>query len=200
MIPALLKLRDAGYHFVIVTNQDGLGSPTYPQASFDGPNALMLQIFSSQGIVFRDVLIDRSWPADNAPTRKPGIGLMVAYLQDRDIDWARSAMVGDRPTDLQFAENLNIRGFQLRTPQFGGDWDWDGIAHTLADAPRRAVVQRHTKETNIRVEIDLDGAPQARITTGLPFLIICSSRSPNMLAFPYTSALLGICISTNITQ
>ncbi len=94
---------------------------------------------------------------------------MVAYLQDRDIDWARSAMVGDRPTDLQFAENLNIRGFQLRTPQFGGDWDWDGIAHTLADAPRRAVVQRHTKETNIRVEIDLDGAPQARITTGLPF-------------------------------
>ncbi|MGY0341891.1 bifunctional histidinol-phosphatase/imidazoleglycerol-phosphate dehydratase HisB [Xylella fastidiosa] len=169
VIPALLKLRDAGYHFVIVTNQDGLGSPAYPQASFDGPNALMLQIFSSQGIVFRDVLIDRSWPTDNAPTRKPGIGLMVAYLQDRDIDWARSAMVGDRPTDLQFAENLNIRGFQLRTPQFGGDWDWDGIAHTLADAPRRAVVQRHTKETTIRVEIDLDGAPQARITTGLPF-------------------------------
>ncbi|CAD0352362.1 bifunctional histidinol-phosphatase/imidazoleglycerol-phosphate dehydratase HisB [Xanthomonas sp. WHRI 8391] len=169
VIPAMLKLRDAGYQFVIVSNQDGLGSESYPRASFDGPNNLMLQIFASQGIVFREVLIDCSWPADNAPTRKPGVGLMVPYLQDRNIDWARSAMVGDRITDIQFAQNLNIRGFQLRTDEFGGEWDWPGIAHELADAPRRAVVQRNTKETKIRVELDLDRVAEPHTATGLPF-------------------------------
>ncbi|MCC7633462.1 bifunctional histidinol-phosphatase/imidazoleglycerol-phosphate dehydratase HisB [Stenotrophomonas rhizophila] len=169
VIPAMLKLRDAGYQFVIVSNQDGLGSEGYPQASFDGPNDLMLQIFASQGIVFRDVLIDGSWPDDNAPTRKPGIGMMLPYLQDRSIDWARSAMVGDRPTDIQFAENMKIRGFQLRTEQFGGQWDWNAIAHELADAPRRATVQRNTKETRIRVEIDLDQVAEPQTQTGLPF-------------------------------
>lgn len=169
VVPALLKLRDAGYQFVIVTNQDGLGSEGYPRESFDGPNNLMLQIFESQGIVFRDVLIDCSWPQDNAPTRKPGIGLMLPYLQDRTVDWARSAMVGDRITDITFAENLRIRGFQLRTEQFGGEWDWNGIAHELADAPRRSVVQRNTKETRIRVEVDLDRVAEPRIDTGLPF-------------------------------
>lgn len=169
VIPAMLKLRDAGYQFVIVSNQDGLGSEGYPQASFDGPNDLMLQIFASQGIVFRDVLIDGSWPHDNAPTRKPGIGMMLPYLQDRSIDWARSAMVGDRPTDIQFAQNMNIRGFQLRTAQFGGEWDWNGIAHELADAPRRATVQRNTRETRIRVEVDLDRTGEPQTHTGLPF-------------------------------
>ncbi len=169
VIPAMLKLRDAGYQFVIVSNQDGLGSEGYPQASFDGPNDLMLQIFASQGIVFRDVLIDGTWPHDNAPTRKPGIGMMLPYLQDRSIDWARSAMVGDRPTDIQFAQNMNIRGFQLRTAQFGGEWDWNGIAHELADAPRRATVQRNTKETRIRVEVDLDRTAEPQTHTGLPF-------------------------------
>ncbi len=169
VIPAMLKLRDAGYQFVIVSNQDGLGSEGYPQASFDGPNDLMLQIFASQGIVFRDVLIDGSWPHDNAPTRKPGIGMMLPYLQDRSIDWARSAMVGDRPTDIQFAENMKIRGFQLRTEQFGGQWDWNAIAHELADAPRRATVQRNTRETRIRVEVDLDQVAEPQTHTGLPF-------------------------------
>ncbi len=169
VIPAMLKLRDAGWQFVIVSNQDGLGTEAYPQARFDGPHALMMQVFESQGIAFRDVLIDTSFPADNSPNRKPGIGLALPYLQDRSIDWARSAMVGDRPTDLQFADNLKIRGFQLRTAQFGGDWDWAGIAHELADAPRRAVVQRDTKETRIRVEVDLDRAAEPHIRTGLPF-------------------------------
>ena len=168
-IPALLRLRDAGYQFVIVSNQDGLGTEGYPRASFDGPNDLMLQIFESQGIVFREVLIDESWPHENKPTRKPGLGLMVKYLQDRSIDWARSAMVGDRPTDIEFATNLNIRGFQLKTGQFGGDWDWSAIAHELAAAPRRAVVQRNTRETKIRVEVDLDRVAEPSIHTGLPF-------------------------------
>lgn len=169
VIPALLKLRDAGYQFVLVSNQDGLGGAAYPQAAFDGPHALMRQIFESQGIVFREELIDVSLPRDNAPTRKPGIGLALHYLRDRDIDLERSAMVGDRETDLQFAANLGIRGFQLRTAQFGGDWNWPGIAHELADAPRRARVRRDTRETRIRIDLDLDRAADAKIATGLPF-------------------------------
>ena len=169
VIPAMLKLRDAGFEFVIVTNQDGLGGEAYPRAAFDGPNDLMLQVFESQGIVFREVLVDCSWPADNAPTRKPGLGLVQHYLRDRGIDLDRSAMVGDRETDIQFARNLGIRGFQLRTQQFGGEWDWAGIAHELADAPRRAQVQRNTRETRISVELDLDRATEAEVSTGLPF-------------------------------
>lgn len=169
VIPALLKLRDAGYRFVIVTNQDGLGSESYPRAAFDGPNDLMLQVFASQGIRFRDVLVDDSLPHENRPTRKPGIGLALAYLKDRGIDWTRSAMVGDRDTDLAFADNLGIRGFKLRSAQFGGDWDWPAIAHELADAPRRASVSRSTKETSIRIALDLDASAEPVVDTGLPF-------------------------------
>ncbi|MFS8137338.1 MAG: bifunctional histidinol-phosphatase/imidazoleglycerol-phosphate dehydratase HisB [Thermomonas sp.] len=169
VIPAMLRLRDAGYQFVIVSNQDGLGRPEYPQAAFDGPQALMLQVFESQGITFREVLIDSSFPADNAPTRKPALGLVQHYLKDRAIDWARSAMVGDRTTDIAFADNLGIRGFQLRTPQFGGEWDWSGIAHALADAPRTASVRRDTRETKVQVELDLDHTAEPDIKTGLGF-------------------------------
>ncbi|MDR0181494.1 bifunctional histidinol-phosphatase/imidazoleglycerol-phosphate dehydratase HisB [Lysobacter arvi] len=169
VIPAMLRLRDAGYQFVMVTNQDGLGTDAFPRADFDGPHGLMMQVFESQGIVFRDVLIDTSLPADNAPTRKPGIALATPLLRDRGIDWARSAMVGDRETDNAFARNLGIRAFQLRTPQFGGEWDWNGIAHALADAPRTARVQRNTRETRIEVALDLDRPAEPKVATGLGF-------------------------------
>jgi imidazoleglycerol-phosphate dehydratase/histidinol-phosphatase len=174
VIPAMLRLRDAGYQFVMVTNQDGLGTDAFPQADFDGPHALMLQVFESQGIVFRDILIDRSLPADGAQTRKPGIGLALPLLQDRDIDWSRSAMVGDRETDDAFARNLGIRAFRLWTPQFGGDvadagWSWEAIAHALADAPRTARVSRKTRETRVEVEVDLDRVSDPDVATGLGF-------------------------------
>ena len=169
VIPALLRLRDAGYALVMVTNQDGLGTGAYPRADFDGPHNLMLQVFGSQGIVFRDVLVDCSLPADLSPNRKPGIGLALPYLHDRSIDWARSAMVGDRETDNQFARNLGIRAFQLRTQRFGGAWDWAGIAHELVDAPRTASVQRNTHETRVSVDIDLDRVAGPKVSTGLGF-------------------------------
>ncbi|MGY1424416.1 bifunctional histidinol-phosphatase/imidazoleglycerol-phosphate dehydratase HisB [Lysobacter sp. A289] len=169
VIPALLKLSDAGYQLVMVTNQDGLGTPAFPQADFDGPHELMMQVLESQGVSFREVLIDTSLPSDNAPTRKPGIGLALHYLKDRSIDWSRSAMVGDRETDNGFARTLGVRAFQLRTPQFGGDWDWPAIAHVLADAPRTASVERNTRETRIRVEVDLDRIAEPDIATGLGF-------------------------------
>ncbi|TZF90057.1 bifunctional histidinol-phosphatase/imidazoleglycerol-phosphate dehydratase HisB [Cognatilysobacter lacus] len=169
VVPSMLKLRDAGYEFVIISNQDGLGTDAYPRESFQGPHDLMMQIFDSQGIRFRDVLIDTSFPSQNAATRKPATGLVTAYLKDRSIDWSRSAVVGDRPTDVQFADNLGIRAFQLRTPQFGGEWDWAGIAHALADAPRIAHVERATKETRLVVDVDLDRTAEPHVRTGLGF-------------------------------
>ncbi len=169
VVPALLKLRDAGFEFVMVSNQDGLGTDSYPRADFEGPHALMMQLFESQGIVFREVLIDESFPHENRPTRKPALGLVQHYLRDRTIDLDGSAMVGDRPTDSEFADNLGIRAFQLRTEQFGGEWDWASIAHELADAPRRAAVERKTRETRIRVAVDLDRTAEPRISTGIGF-------------------------------
>jgi len=169
-IPALLRLREAGYEFVLISNQDGLGTPAFPQTAFDGPHRLMLQVLASAGITFSDELIDTSLAHENAPTRKPGIGLALAYIQDRGIDWPRSAVIGDRETDVQFAKNLGVRAFQLRTPQFGGEWEWSGIAHALVDAPRTAHVARETRETRIRVDVDLDRAAEPKISTRIGFL------------------------------
>ena len=169
VIPAMLRLRDAGYAFVMVTNQDGLGTDAFPEDTFTGPHALMMQVFESQGIRFRDVLIDRTFAHENAPTRKPQLGLVQPMLRDRTIDWARSAMVGDRITDIEFAENLGIRGFKLKSPQFGDGVSWADIAHVLADAPRIAEVQRTTKETRIAVRVDLDREADPRVHTGLGF-------------------------------
>jgi len=169
-IPAMLRLRDAGYAFVMVTNQDGLGTATFPEAAFEGPQRLVLQVLESQGIVFRDILIDRSVPADNLPTRKPNIGLVLPLMKDRAIDWTRSAMVGDRETDMEFARNLSIRGFQLRTPGFGGDATWTSVADALLAGPRAARVVRETKETQLVVEADLDNARDPSVQTGLGFL------------------------------
>ncbi|MBK6415739.1 bifunctional histidinol-phosphatase/imidazoleglycerol-phosphate dehydratase HisB [Thermomonas sp.] len=169
VIPAMLRLRDAGWQFVMVTNQDGLGTDAFPQAAFDGPHALMLQVFASQGITFREVLVDTSFERDNSPNRKPNTGLVTGLLRDRGVDWTRSAMVGDRETDIRFAENLGIRGFKLRSPQFGDGTDWAAIAHALVAAPRVANVVRKTNETAIEVAVDLDDAAKPDIATGLGF-------------------------------
>lgn len=165
VIPAMLALRDAGFQFVMVTNQDGLGTESFPRDTFVGPHELMMQVFASQGIVFREVLIDESFPHENKPTRKPGIDLALHYLRDRSIDLDGSAMVGDRDTDIQFAENLGVRGFKLGP----GLETWASIAHALVDAPRMAVVERNTRETRIRVELDLDRVATSEIHTGLGY-------------------------------
>ena len=165
VIPALKRCVTAGYELVMITNQDGLGSASFPQADFDGPHELMLRIFASQGIRFREVLIDASFASDGKDTRKPGTGLVRHYLADDSWSRAQSAMVGDRATDAQFAANLGIRGFRLDT----GEWGWNDIAHELCDAPRRATVERNTRETRISVQVDLDTATEPRVKTGLGF-------------------------------
>ncbi|MDQ3229221.1 MAG: bifunctional histidinol-phosphatase/imidazoleglycerol-phosphate dehydratase HisB [Pseudomonadota bacterium] len=164
VIPALIRLRDAGYRFVIVTNQDGLGTASFPQADFDGPHSSMLHIFGSQGLMFDEILIDDSFEHAPSSNRKPATGLVRHWLADDSWSRAQSAMVGDRDTDLEFARNLGVRGFKL-----DATCNWDGIAHALADAPRRAVVERNTKETRIRVEVDLDRASDPDIATGLGY-------------------------------
>jgi imidazoleglycerol-phosphate dehydratase/histidinol-phosphatase len=164
VIPALRRCVAAGYELIMVTNQDGLGTASFPQGAFDGPQHLLLQILRSQGIEFRDVVIDVSFPDQGLDTRKPGTGLMRGYLAADDWSRAASAVIGDRETDLQFAANLGVRGFRL-----GDDWDWDAIAHALCDAPRRGSVERTTKETRIRVAVDLDRSVDATVATGIGF-------------------------------
>ena len=165
VIPAMLKLRDAGFEFVLVSNQDGLGTASFPRDTFTGPHALVVQLLESQGIRFREEIIDESFEHENKPTRKPGLGLLMHYLRDRDVDLAHSAVVGDRDTDLQLAANLGCRGFKLKP----GPDTWESIAHELADGPRVASVERVTKETRVRVTVDLDRAADPLVTTGLGF-------------------------------
>jgi imidazoleglycerol-phosphate dehydratase / histidinol-phosphatase len=165
VVPALLKCRDAGFEFVMVSNQDGLGTASFPQEHFEGPQKLLLQILESQGIVFREILIDPSMPEENSPNRKPGIGMAVHYLRDRTIDLTASAMVGDRETDMQFAANLGVKGFRLGA----GHNSWADIAHVLVDAPRIGRMERNTKETKIRVKWNLDKPANPVIATGLGF-------------------------------
>lgn len=165
VIPALIRLRDAGFEFVMVSNQDGLGTASFPRDSFQGPHNLLMQILNSQGLHFRETLIDESFLEDLKPTRKPGIGMVMHYLRDRSIDLAGSAMVGDRDTDMQFAQNLGVRGFKLGPKNYS----WPQIAHALVDAPRIGIVERSTKETKIKVAVDLDLVAEPLIKTGLGF-------------------------------
>ena len=165
VIAALQRFVSAGYELVMVTNQDGLGTDSFPQADFDGPHALLLGILSSQGLVFREILIDRSFPHEGKDTRKPGVGMMRRYLADDSWSRAASAMVGDRETDLQFAANLGVRG--LRVGPQGASWN--ELAHRMLDAPRTATVVRNTRETRITVTVDLDRVAEPRAHTGLGF-------------------------------
>ncbi|WP_462417958.1 bifunctional histidinol-phosphatase/imidazoleglycerol-phosphate dehydratase HisB [Kytococcus sp. Marseille-QA3725] len=170
VVPALLRLQEAGYRLVMVSNQDGLGTASFPQEDFDGAHGLVMQVLESQGVRFAEVLIDGSLPEDHAPTRKPGTGLVTHLLKDRGIDWERSAVVGDRDTDVQFARALGVPAYQLATEEeLGGTWTWPAIAHDLVDAPRRASVTRNTAETRIEVAVDLDDPAPAQVSTGLGF-------------------------------
>jgi imidazoleglycerol-phosphate dehydratase/histidinol-phosphatase len=164
VIPALLELKRHGYEFVMVTNQDGLGTASFPEADFQPAHQLCLHLFESQGIGFREVLIDRSFAHDPAPTRKPGVGLVLHYLRGGILDFQRSAVIGDRQTDLELAANMGIRGLRIG-PQ---GLSWPEIVRELVGS-RRAEVRRDTRETRIRVAVDLDREAEPRVRTGLGF-------------------------------
>jgi imidazoleglycerol-phosphate dehydratase/histidinol-phosphatase len=164
-IGALRRLVDAGYELVMVSNQDGLGTARFPEGAFAGPQELLLAILAGEGVRFREILIDRSLPADHAPTRKPATGLVRGYLAPGALDRERSAVIGDRETDLEFAVNLGVRGLRI-----GADGDWAQIARKLVDAPRTATVERITRETRIAASVDLDCTARPRVETGIGFL------------------------------
>ena len=164
VIPALLRLREAGYEFVIVSNQDGLGTDSYPESDFTGPHEKMHQIFRSQGITFAAEHIDPHFESDNSPNRKPGIGMVLDYLKSGELDLEDSWVIGDRETDLQLADNMGIGGFRLRADGV----TWATIAHELVSRPRRGAVRRTTKETDISVALDLDDTG-TEISTGIGF-------------------------------
>ena len=165
VIPALLKLKNAGYEFVIVSNQDGLGTASNPFEDFQPPHDKMLALFSSQGINFAAEHIDPHFESDGSPDRKPGIGMVLEYLKSGELDLEDSWVIGDRETDLQLAENMGIGGIRC-----GPDGEaWLEIARRLCSRPRQASVRRDTNETQIRVEVDLDASGGSEISTGIGF-------------------------------
>lgn len=165
VIPALLQLQKAGYKLVMITNQDGLGTDSFPQADFAGPHNLMMQVFTSQGITFDEVLICPHLPADNCACRKPKTALVHHYLEQAALDTANSYVIGDRATDIELAENMGIQGLRYHSK----DLTWNDISKQLTQRDRYAHVVRNTKETQIDVKIWLDREGGSKISTGIGF-------------------------------
>lgn len=178
------------FEFVMVTNQDGLGTASFPEETFWPAHNLMMKTLAGEGITFDEVCIDRSMPADNALTRKPRTGMLEKYLHNPEYDLANSFVIGDRPTDVELAKNLGCRAIflnddvQLLKPVAEGGQaacegllqvcalattDWDKVAEFLFAGERRAEVRRTTKETDIYVAVNLDGDGKCDIDTGLGF-------------------------------
>jgi len=153
------------FQLVMVSNQDGLGTPSFPEDTFWPVHNFILQTLAGEGITFKEQLIDRHFPEDNAPTRKPGIGMVKKYMDDPDCDMAGSYVIGDRETDAQLARNMGCKALIL-----GRDgMTWDRIAELLFAGERTAEVRRTTHETDIYIKVNLDGTGRCDIQTGLGF-------------------------------
>lgn len=178
------------FEFVMVTNQDGLGTASFPEETFWPAHNLMMKTLEGEGVTFDEVCIDRSMPADQAPTRKPRTGMLTRYINNPEYDLTGSFVIGDRPTDVELARNLGCRAILLQDDKSllkplsqGGTAacegleevcvlatrDWDRIAEFLFAGERTAEVRRTTKETDILVSLNLDGNGCCDISTGLGF-------------------------------
>ena len=165
VIPALLELQDQGYELVMVSNQDGLGTTSFPQADFDAPHDLMMNIFESQGVAFRDTLICPHFDDDNCSCRKPKLGLVKHLLTNGCVDFTCSAVIGDRDTDLELADAMGIKGIKYNRESYG----WKQVVSELTNNKRTAIIERNTSETKIQVTVDLDSTNKGRINTGIGF-------------------------------
>jgi len=165
---ALSEFRRAGYRLVMVSNQDGLGSERYPLEHFEQVQGFLLRLFASQGIEFDQVFICPHFAHEQCICRKPRTGLVTDYLQRRPIDRERSAMIGDRDTDLEFARDLGIRSLRVSADaEPGAQESWPAITRALL--ARRAQLRRQTRETDIELQLELDSAAPSRIETGIGF-------------------------------
>jgi imidazoleglycerol-phosphate dehydratase/histidinol-phosphatase len=173
VITALSKIvKETDYELVMVTNQDGLGTEVFPEEMFWPSHNKMLQILKGEGIEFAEIFIDRTFPEEDAPTRKPGTAMLIKYIS-QGIDLDSSYVIGDRVTDLQFARNLGCRALFINSEKHPyavfNTLDWNDIYSFLKSEPRRAIKKRRTKETSIVVEINLDGSGKSEIETGIGF-------------------------------
>ncbi len=176
------------YELVMVTNQDGLGTASFPEDTFWPVHNLVMKSLENEAIYFSDVCIDRTFPEEHAPTRKPGIGMFTKYLNNPEYDIANSFVIGDRITDMQLAKNLNCKGLWINIDASLGAAeikdtiialkkdvivletpDWIDIYNYLKLPPRIVTHQRNTNETKITVTVNLDGTGKATIKTGLGF-------------------------------
>jgi len=166
VFPALMRLKEAGYQFVMITNQDGLGTDSFPLEDFRPVQDFVLELFASQGIVFRDIFICPHFEDDGCKCRTPLPGHIANFLDQVAVDRANSVVIGDRETDLEFAQNIGVTGYRL------ADKDgqrWADIAREIVDKPRRGTVTRKTRETDISVAVDLDRETPVQISTGIGF-------------------------------
>lgn len=169
------------FELVMVTNQDGLGTPSFPEETFLPAHRKLLKALAGEGITFDNILIDRSFPEDYAPTRKPRTGMLTRYMQDEAYDLPHSFVIGDRPTDVELAKNLGCKAIYLQESvellkENGledvcvlATTDWDKITEYLFAGEHRAEVRRSTRETDICVALNLDGTGKCDIDTGLGF-------------------------------
>lgn len=165
VIPALLKLKSLGYRFVMLSNQDGLGTINYPQRQFECVQEKLLSLLSSQGITFDAIHICPHWEADLCECRKPRLGLVLDYLAMPDLDRQRSYVIGDRETDCLLAERMRLKGFLYSKEKN----DWSAIVTQIEDKNRVATLQRKTTETMIDASVNLDKEHVIKINTGLSF-------------------------------
>ena len=168
VIPALLALKQAGYRFVVVTNQDGLGTARFPREAFQAAHDFILHLFNSQGVEFDAICICPHYLSEACGCRKPKLGMLEDFLASRHFDRSKSYMIGDRDTDLEFAANLGVTGIRIRVNGSEAE-SWPAIAARILAHARRAEVLRRTKETEIRVLVDLSDVETTRIATGLGF-------------------------------
>lgn len=169
------------FEFAMVTNQDGLGTASFPEDTFYPVHNFILKTFEQEGITFDQIFIDRSFPEDNAPTRKPRTGMLTQYLDNPDYDLAHSFVIGDRATDVELALNLGCKAILLQndkslltSPELQSvcvlaTTDWDKITEYLFAQERTAEVRRTTHETDIYIRMNLDGEGKCNISTGLKF-------------------------------
>ena len=155
--------RKTNYELILVSNQDGLGSASFPENTFWPTHNFIIQTLRGEGIEFSAQHIDRSFPADNKPTRKPGTAMLTAYMQG-DYDLNNSFVIGDRETDRQLAHNLGAKALILSEQT-----DWAKIEQIVIGGLRTADIRRKTKETEINIKINLDGSGEAEINTGIGF-------------------------------